>query len=45
MEDARSIGEKVRLIRDNDLGGVGAWRLGFETSDVWAEVDLNGSKT
>ena len=45
MEDARSIGEKVRLIRDNDLGGVGAWRLGFETSDVWAEMDLNGSKT
>lgn len=41
MEDARSIAEKMKLIRANKLGGVGAWRLGFEPADIWPEMDLN----
>lgn len=41
MEDARSIGEKMKVIRANKLGGVAAWRLGFEPADIWQELDLN----
>lgn len=41
MEEKRSIGEKIKLIQEKKLGGVGAWRLGFEPADVWTELNLN----
>lgn len=38
VEDARSIGEKMKLIQAHDLAGVAAWNLGNETSDVWSVI-------
>lgn len=38
FEDAASISSKLRLIREYDLGGVFAWRLGGEDPGVWSEV-------
>lgn len=35
LEDARSIGEKMKMFEKYDLAGVSSWRLGFETSDIW----------
>ncbi len=41
-EDARSMEEKVSLIRKNDLAGVAAWRLDDEPAEIWSVIDLNG---
>lgn len=35
LEDERSLGEKLKLIKENDLAGVAAWKLGFERATVW----------
>lgn len=35
LEDAKSIEEKMKLIRTYDLAGVSAWRLGYENADIW----------
>lgn len=35
LEDSASIEEKLKLIRENDLGGVAEWRLGYEKSEIW----------
>lgn len=35
MEEERSIEEKMKLIKQYDLAGVAAWRLGYERSGVW----------
>lgn len=35
MEDKLSIGKRVDLAVKYDLGGMGAWRLGFETQEIW----------
>ena len=35
MEETRSLGLKMDLIKKYDLAGVAGWRLGLETSDVW----------
>lgn len=40
MEEARSIGEKIQLIRDYDLAGVACWKLGFEPPELWDVVKL-----
>ncbi len=40
MEEARSIGEKMQLIRDYDLAGVACWKLGFEPPELWDVVKL-----
>ncbi len=40
MEDERSIGLKMDLIRDNQLAGVACWKLGFEPADIWDIVTL-----
>ena len=40
IEDAQSIGAKLTLMQGHDLGGVAAWRLGFEPPVVW---DLIGA--
>lgn len=40
MEEERSIGEKIKLIKDNDLAGVACWKLGFEPAEIWEVVNL-----
>lgn len=37
-EDAASIEQKVKLLGDYKLAGVSAWRLGFETPDIWNTI-------
>lgn len=38
VEDSQSIMAKLNVMRMYDLGGVAAWRLGFESSDIWDVV-------
>jgi spore germination protein YaaH len=40
LEEERSIGLKMDLIRQYDLAGVACWKLGFEPADLWDEVQL-----
>ncbi|MEG2871511.1 MAG: glycosyl hydrolase family 18 protein, partial [Clostridium sp.] len=35
MEDAKSLGLKMDLIKKYDLAGVSGWKLGLETQDMW----------
>ncbi len=35
MEDAKSLGLKMDLVKKYDLAGVSGWKLGLETQDVW----------
>lgn len=35
LEEARSLSEKAKRVRQAELAGIGAWRLGLETEDVW----------
>ena len=35
LEDTRSLQEKIAYIRQADLAGIAAWRLGFESEEVW----------
>ncbi|MDE7327990.1 MAG: hypothetical protein K2N63_17215 [Lachnospiraceae bacterium] len=35
LEDARSLSEKAKRVWEAKLAGIGAWRLGLETRDVW----------
>ena len=39
VEDSASIKEKLKLIDEYNLGGSAAWRLDFETQDVWEAYD------
>ena len=39
MEDVQSLQEKLAYIRQADLAGVAAWRLGFEPEEVWTLFD------
>lgn len=41
IEDAQSIAEKVKLSSKYNLAGVAAWKLGFESSDVWKAISDN----
>lgn len=41
LEEERSIGLKMNLIRQYDLAGVACWKLGFEPADLWEEVRLD----
>ena len=38
LEDAKSIEEKMKLIRTYDLAGVSAWGLGYENADIWNTI-------
>ncbi len=38
MEDAESIGAKLTAMKSNGIAGVAAWRLGYETPDIWDEI-------
>lgn len=40
MEDERSIGLKMDLIREQELAGVACWKLGFEPASIWDVVKL-----
>ena len=35
LEDAESIRLKLSVMEANDLAGVAAWRIGYETPDIW----------
>lgn len=35
IEDYESIYKRIQLMKEYDLAGYGAWRLGYETSDIW----------
>ena len=40
MEEARSLGLKMDLIRDYNLAGVACWKLGFEPAEIWDVIKL-----
>lgn len=35
LEDEQSLEEKMTLVKDYNLGGVAAWKLGLESDSVW----------
>ena len=35
LEEEKSLEEKLKLMKENKLAGTAAWKLGFETSDIW----------
>ena len=35
MEDVDSLHERLKVIAGADVAGVAAWRLGFETEEIW----------
>lgn len=39
LEDAESIKVKLNIMEKYDIAGVAAWRLGFETADVWDVIE------
>ncbi len=41
LEEERSIGLKMNLIKQYDLAGVACWKLGFEPARLWDEVRLD----
>lgn len=45
IEDANSIEKKVSLVNKYNLAGVGSWRLGFETSNIWDVISQELDKT
>ncbi|MCC8067535.1 MAG: SH3 domain-containing protein [Clostridiales bacterium] len=38
LEDAESIAARAALVSQYELGGIAAWRLGYETDDVWSAI-------
>ena len=45
IEDANSLEKKVSLVNKYNLAGVGSWRLGFETSNIWDVIAKELDKT
>ena len=39
LEDAKSIETKLTVMKNYNLGGVAAWKLGFETPDIWTVIE------
>lgn len=35
LEDEQSIGAKLNIMEKYNVGGVAAWRLGFEKPSIW----------
>ena len=35
MEDKDSMEAKLAVMRKHNIGGIAAWKLGYETSDIW----------
>ncbi|MGN0323808.1 MAG: glycosyl hydrolase family 18 protein [Oliverpabstia sp.] len=38
VEDEQSIAEKMKLVQENQLAGIAAWKLGFERASVWPVI-------
>lgn len=38
LEDEESLSRKISLVKENDLGGVSFWKLGFEPASIWEIV-------
>ncbi|MCD7736582.1 MAG: glycosyl hydrolase family 18 protein, partial [Lachnospiraceae bacterium] len=38
LEDASSVSARVALVSQYEIGGIAAWRLGYETDDVWSVI-------
>ena len=38
MEDAGSLEEKLKVMKENQLAGVSFWKLGFETDSIWDTI-------
>ena len=45
IEDANSLEKKVSLVNKYNLAGVGSWRLGFETPNIWDVISKELEKT
>lgn len=41
IEDEKSLGYKISLVHKYGLAGIGSWRKGFETEDIWVSIDKN----
>lgn len=41
LEEERSIGLKMNLIKKYNLAGVACWKLGFEPADLWDVIKLD----
>lgn len=39
LEDADSIKQKLKVANDNNIGGIGCWKLGLENSEIWSVLD------
>ena len=39
LEDAQSIRTKLSVMKQYNLGGVAAWKLGLETADIWDLIE------
>lgn len=39
LEDVDSLHERLKVIAGADVAGVAAWRLGFETEEIWPIID------
>ncbi len=39
LEDVDSLHERLKVIAGADVAGVAAWRLGFETEEIWPIMD------
>ena len=39
LEDAKSIEEKMKVIKEGEVAGVAEWKLGFEDPEVWEVID------
>lgn len=39
IEDAKSLGKKLDVMKSNKLAGAAFWKLGFETKDIWSLID------
>ncbi len=38
VEDAGSLEEKLKVMKENQLAGVSFWKLGFETDSIWDTI-------
>ena len=38
MEDAESVSAKLSSMQHHEIAGVAAWKLGFETPDIWDTI-------